>query len=205
MDFVTIYEPNGNIQLKDWQQFIASTLYDEQIDVCIADLHLSKCKAKLYDLLTSNELKLWCETYPKEICAFSNSTIIFICSVASLTWFLKQTKTGKYTRLHKLVEIEQKPPKTTTKEQYNVTCAEFINDTYDEIVDFDDLAYFKYYEGSKKEISEYMQVYYETSQIHTRFANKCKFAINCTEDDLMYRSSWKTIEQLEKEGVISLK
>ena len=149
---------------------------------------------------------------------FKGSTCLFSCDDASLVvdvndvlWWLKK-KDGMFTRIEKLfanakINCANKPKVVTGKKEKATTKSK----TYKiaagiqvgaEIEDLD------IFEGDNKASVAFINKYYAKAQIRSRFDETriVKFVLDyISDDDLCISTNWKTIDELELEGLVKTK
>lgn len=149
---------------------------------------------------------------------FKGSTCLFICDDASLVvdvndvlWWLKK-KDGVFTRIEKLfanakinsanepkVATEKKEKATTKAKTYKIAAGIQVGAEIEELDIF---------EGNNKASVAFINKYYAKAQIRSSFDETriVKFVLDyISDDDLCVSTNWKTINELELEGLVKMK
>ncbi len=149
---------------------------------------------------------------------FKGSTCLFSCDDASLAvdvndvlWWLKK-KDGVFTRTEKLFAnakincanepkvVTGKKEKATTKAKtYKIAAGIQVGAEIEELDIF---------EGDNKASVAFINKYYAKAQIRSRFDETriVKFVLDyISDDDLCISTNWKTIDELELEGLVKIK
>lgn len=149
---------------------------------------------------------------------FKGSTCLFVCDEASLIvevnamlWWLKK-KDGVFTRTEKLfssvkinsanepkVVTEKKEKATTKAKTYKIAAGIQVGAEIEELDIF---------EGDNKASVAFINKYYAKAQIRSRFDETriVKFVLDyISDDDLCISTNWKTIDELELEGLVKMK
>lgn len=149
---------------------------------------------------------------------FKGSTCLFVCDEASLIvevnamlWWLKK-KDGVFTRIERLfsnakincanepkVVTEKKEKATTKAKTYKIAAGIQVGAEIEELDIF---------EGNNKASVAFINKYYAKAQIRSRFDETriVKFVLDyISDDDLCISTNWKTIDELELEGLVKTK
>lgn len=138
---------------------------------------------------------------PNEIFVFSllESDVQMYIDTNDIIWWRKTTKSGS--RLDKLfdnIKIGESSKTTKTNKIYKIVGGIQIDKSMTEI---------EFFDGDNKSCVEFINMYYMKWNIRKRFDKTCqiKFVINYeNEEDLTISTNWKTLEELEKKGVLKI-
>lgn len=148
---------------------------------------------------------------------FKGSTCLFRCDNADLIvdvndvlWWLKK-KDGVFTRTEKLFSsvkincanepkaVTEKKEKTAAKgKTYKIAAGVQVGAMIEDLDIF---------EGDNKESVAFINKYYAKAQIRSRFdeTRVVKFVVDYeTDDDLYISTNWKTLDELELEGLVKM-
>lgn len=207
----TIDATGGKFTQKRFNIF-CSYIKDETANITVVfDDILENCAFNTFkQFLMSDTIVKAFTSKPNDICAFACDDAELIVDTNSVIWWLKQ-KGGVFTRLDRLFSdvklncassqvTQTKAPKATksdNKKQLNIA-AGIIRDT--EVTDLD------IFEGDNKACVAFINEYYAKAIIRSKFKALVKFVIDYqNEDELCVSTNWKTIDELELEGVIKTK
>lgn len=206
----TIDATKGKFTQKRWNEFCSHVKQnDELIIITINDIDECIAFDKLKDFLKTKEMIEHFENNKDEICAFVCEDVSLIVDVNDVIWWQKQ-KNGEFARLDKLFS-EVKINSTVQKEKQKTTTSTTRNRLIkvaagvQENAEINELELF---EGMQNECVVFINEYFAKMSIRSRFdENKIvKFVVDYQSDDDLYISTnWKTIDELELEGVIITK
>lgn len=138
---------------------------------------------------------------PNEIFVFGlldNNIQIYI-DTNDIIWWRKTT--ASRSRLDKLfdnIKIGESSKTTKTNKIYKIVGGIQVDKSMTEI---------EFFDGDNKSCVEFINMYYMKWNIRKRFDKTCqiKFVINYeNEEDLTISTNWKTLEELEKKGVLKI-
>lgn len=184
---------------------------NELVHIVVDDIDECVPYNQLRALLETKELAEIFESKPNDICSFACEDAALIVDTNDVTWWQKQ-KDGKFVRTEKLfseVQIntafqpKEKKEKTTssaTSRSRTLKIAAGVQ----EGADINELELF---EGDNKSCVAFINEYFAKMNIRSRFGeNKTvKFVVDYHEDEeLCISTNWKTIDELELEGVVQI-
>lgn len=150
------------------------------------------------------------EIFKDSTCSFSCDDASLVVDVNDVLWWLKK-KDGVFTRTEKLfadakincanepkVVTEKKEKATTKGKTYKIAAGIQVGTEIEELDIF---------EGDNKASVAFINKYYAKAQIRSSFDETriVKFVIDyATDDDLCVSTNWKTIDELELEGLVKM-
>lgn len=211
-DIYTIDATGGKFTQKRFNEFCSYIKTEnELVHIVVDDIDECVPYNQLRALLETKELAEIFESKPNDICSFACEDAALIVDTNDVTWWQKQ-KDGKFVRTEKLfseVQIntafqpKEKKEKTTssaTSRSRTLKIAAGVQ----EGADINELELF---EGDNKSCVAFINEYFAKMNIRSRFdENKTvKFVVNYHNDEeLCISTNWKTIDELELEGVVQI-
>ena len=211
-DIYTIDATGGKFTQKRFNEFCSYIKTEnEHVHIVVDDIDEFVPYNQLRALLETKELAEIFESKPNDICSFACEDAALIVDTNDVTWWQKQ-KDGKFVRTEKLfseVQIntafqpKEKKEKTTssaTSRSRTLKIAAGVQ----EGADINELELF---EGDNKSCVAFINEYFAKMNIRSRFdENKTvKFVVNYHDDEeLCISTNWKTIDELELEGVVQI-
>lgn len=211
-DIYTIDATGGKFTQKRFNEFCSYIKTEnELVHIVVDDIDECVPYNQLRALLETKELAEIFESKPNDICSFACEDAALIVDTNDVTWWQKQ-KDGKFVRTEKLfseVQIntafqpKEKKEKTTssaTSRSRTLKIAAGVQ----EGADINELELF---EGDNKSCVAFINEYFAKMNIRSRFGeNKTvKFVVDYHEDEeLCISTNWKTIDELELEGVVQI-
>lgn len=211
-DIYTIDATGGKFTQKRFNEFCSYIKTEnELVHIVVDDIDECVPYNQLRTLLETKELAEIFENKPNDICSFACEDAALIVDTNDVTWWQKQ-KDGKFVRTEKLfseVQIntafqpKEKKEKTTssaTSRSRTLKIAAGVQ----EGADINELELF---EGDNKSCVVFINEYFAKMNIRSRFdENKIvKFVVDYHEDEeLCISTNWKTIDELELEGVVQI-
>lgn len=211
-DIYTIDATGGKFTQKRFNEFCSYIKTEnELVHIVVDDIDECVPYNQLRALLETKELAEIFESKPNDICSFACEDAALIVDTNDVTWWQKQ-KDGKFVRTEKLfseVQIntafqpKEKKEKTTssaTSRSRTLKIAAGVQ----EGADINELELF---EGDNKSCVAFINEYFAKMNIRSRFdENKTvKFVVDYHDDEeLCISTNWKTIDELELEGVVQI-
>lgn len=211
-DIYTIDATGGKFTQKRFNEFCSYIKTEnELVHIVVDDIDECVPYNQLRTLLETKELAEIFESKPNDICSFACEDAALIVDTNDVTWWQKQ-KDGKFVRTEKLfseVQIntafqpKEKKEKTTssaTSRSRTLKIAAGVQ----EGADINELELF---EGDNKSCVVFINEYFAKMNIRSRFdENKTvKFVVDYHDDEeLCISTNWKTIDELELEGVVQI-
>lgn len=211
-DIYTIDATGGKFTQKRFNEFCSYIKTEnELVHIVVDDIDECVPYNQLRTLLETKELAEIFENKPNDICSFACEDAALIVDTNDVTWWQKQ-KDGKFVRTEKLfseVQIntafqpKEKKEKTTssaTSRSRTLKIAAGVQ----EGADINELELF---EGDNKSCVAFINEYFAKMNIRSRFdENKTvKFVVDYHDDEeLCISTNWKTIDELELEGVVQI-
>lgn len=211
-DIYTIDATGGKFTQKRFNEFCSYIKTEnELVHIVVDDIDECVPYNQLRALLETKELAEIFESKPNDICSFACEDAALIVDTDDVTWWQKQ-KDGKFVRTEKLfseVQIntafqpKEKKEKTTssaTSRSRTLKIAAGVQ----EGADINELELF---EGDNKSCVAFINEYFAKMNIRSRFdENKTvKFVVDYHDDEeLCISTNWKTINELELEGVVQI-
>lgn len=212
-DIYTIDATGGKFTQKRFNEFCSYIKTEnELVHIVVDDIDECVPYNQLRALLETKELAEIFESKPNDICSFACEDAALIVDTNDVTWWQKQ-KDGKFVRTEKLfseVQIntafqpKEKKEKTTSSA---TSCSRTLKIAagVQEGADINELELF---EGDNKSCVAFINEYFAKMNIRSRFdENKTvKFVVDYHDDEeLCISTNWKTIDELELEGVVQIK
>lgn len=212
-DLFVIDGSNGKFTQKRWNTFCSYiTSEDESINIKVDSLNNDFTYNELIILMKTQEFVDFFKSHMNSICEFTSNFAKLIVDTNDIVYWTKQ-KNGEFIRIDKLLSEAKincaNKPKERANSSKRVKSTSTNNTTLMKVAasiqtetDVEDITLF---EGDTKSCVKFINEYYSKQSIRTHFddSKKIMFIINYTsEDDLLVDNNWKTIQQLEIEGVI---
>lgn len=196
-----ILATNGKFTVANWKKF-CSFIKDENesIHLSIDDNLYSSTFSTITTLFMSDEIR-------NALNNATNNYCIFICNNATLTVDVKDMlwwsePKNDFKRLNKLCNITtSKPSKQTStisSSQIKIAAGVLVENR---------ITALELFEGDKKQAVTFINEYYCRQNIRARFDNTklILFAFNYDDNmDLTDKKYWKTIDELEVEGLVTV-
>lgn len=211
-DIYTIDATGGKFTQKRFNEFCSYIKTEnELVHIVVDDINECVPYNQLRALLETKELAEIFESKPNDICSFACEDAALIVDTNDVTWWQKQ-KDGKFVRTEKLFsevqintafQLKEKKEKTTssaTSRSRTLKIAAGVQ----EGADINELELF---EGDNKSCVAFINEYFAKMNIRSRFdENKTvKFVVDYHDDEeLCISTNWKTIDELELEGVVQI-
>lgn len=211
-DIYTIDATGGKFTQKRFNEFCSYIKTEnELIHIVVDDIDECVPYNQLRALLETKELAEIFESKPNDICSFACEDAALIVDTNDVTWWQKQ-KDGKFVRIEKLFSEVQINTAFQPKEKKEKTTSSAISRSrtlkiaagVQEGADINELELF---EGDNKSCVAFINEYFAKMNIRSRFdENKIvKFVVDYHEDEeLCISTNWKTIDELELEGVVQI-
>jgi hypothetical protein len=212
-DIYTIDATGGKFTQKRFNEFCSYIKTEnEHVHIVVDDIDEFVPYNQLRALLETKELAEIFESKPNDICSFACEDAALIVDTNDVTWWQKQ-KDCKFVRTEKLFsevqintasqpkEKKEKTSGTTTSRSRTLKIAAGVQ----EGADINELELF---EGDNKSCVVFINEYFAKMNIRSRFdKNKTvKFVVDYHDDEeLCISTNWKTIDELELEGVVQIK
>lgn len=212
-DIYTIDATGGKFTQKRFNEFCSYIKTEnELVHIVVDDIDECVPYNQLRALLETKELAEIFESKPNDICSFACEDAALIVDTNDVTWWQKQ-KDGKFVRTEKLFsevqintafqpkEKKEKTTSSTTSRSRTLKIAAGVQ----EGADINELELF---EGDNKSCVAFINEYFAKMNIRSRFdENKIvKFVVDYHDDEeLCTSTNWKTIDELELEGVVQIK
>lgn len=212
-DIYTIDATGGKFTQKRFNEFCSYIKTEnELVHIVVDDIDECVPYNQLRALLETKELAEIFESKPNDICSFACEDAALIVDTNDVTWWQKQ-KNGKFVRTEKLFsevqintasqpkEKKEKSASTGTSRSRTLKIAAGIQ----EGADINELELF---EGDNKSCVAFINEYFAKMNIRSRFdENKIvKFVVDYHDDEeLCTSTNWKTIDELELEGMVQIK
>lgn len=209
-DIYTIDATGGKFTQKRFNEFCSYIKKeDELVNLVVDDASVSVPYLHLRQFLELPEVVDIFKSKPDNICSFTCEDAALIVDTNDVLWWLKQ-KDGVFTRTEKLFSEVQintasqpkeksvKAPTTKRGQIYKIAAGIQVGADINEL---------ELFEGNNKESVAFINNYYSKAQIRSKFDENqvVKFVVNYTNDDeLRISTNWKTIDELELEGVVKL-
>lgn len=211
-DIYTIDATGGKFTQKRFNEFCSYIKTEnELVHIVVDDIDECVPYNQLRTLLETKELAEIFENKPNDICSFACEDAALIVDTNDVTWWQKQ-KDGKFVRTEKLFsdvqintasqpkEKKEKTTSSTTSRSRTLKIAAGVQ----EGADINELELF---EGDNKSCVAFINEYFAKMNIRSRFdENKTvKFVVDYHDDEeLCISTNWKTINELELEGVVQI-
>lgn len=211
-DIYTIDATGGKFTQKRFNEFCSYIKTEnELVHIVVDDIDECVPYNQLRALLETKELAEIFESKPNDICSFACEDAALIVDTNDVTWWQKQ-KDGKFVRTEKLFSEVQINTAFQPKEKKEKTTSSAISRSrtlkiaagVQEGADINELELF---EGDNKSCVAFINEYFAKMNIRSRFdENKIvKFVVDYHEDEeLCISTNWKTIDELELEGVVQI-
>lgn len=212
-DIYTIDATGGKFTQKRFNEFCSYIKTEnELVHIVVDDIDECVPYNQLRELLETKELAEIFESKPNDICSFACEDTALIVDTNDVTWWQKQ-KDGKFVRIEKLFSEVQINTASQPKEKKEKTTSSATSRSrtlkiaagVQEDADINELELF---EGDNKSCVAFINEYFAKMNIRSRFdENKIvKFVVDYHDDEeLCSSTNWKTIDELELEGVVQIK
>lgn len=202
----------GKFTQKRFNEFCSYVKTEKELIHIVVD-DIDECVPfdQLKELLETQELVEMFKSMPNNICSFACDDAALVVDTNDVVWWQKQ-KDGVFTRTDKLfsevqinsvsVSKEKKTSSTpTSRRSQKLKIAAGIQSGAE-------ITELELFEGDNKACVAFINEYYATQNIRSRFdeSKVVKFVIGYNdEEELCVSTNWKTIDQLELEGVVVIK
>lgn len=211
-DIYTIDATGGKFTQKRFNEFCSYIKTEnELIHIVVDDIDECVLYNQLRALLETKELAEIFESKPNDICSFACEDAALIVDTNDVTWWQKQ-KDGKFVRTEKLfsevqINTASQPKEKKEKTTSSTTSRSRILKIAAGVQEGADINELELFEGDNKSCVAFINEYFAKMNIRSRFdENKTvKFVVDYHEDEeLCISTNWKTIDELELEGVVQI-
>ena len=211
-DIYTIDATGGKFTQKRFNEFCSYIKTEnELIHIVVDDIDECVPYNQLRALLETKELAEIFESKPNDICSFACEDAALIVDTNDVTWWQKQ-KDGKFVRTEKLfcdvqINTASQPKEKKEKTTSSVTSRSRTLKIAAGVQEGADINELELFEGDNKSCVAFINEYFAKMNIRSRFdENKTvKFVVDYHEDEeLCISTNWKTIDELELEGVVQI-
>lgn len=211
-DIYTIDATGGKFTQKRFNEFCSYIKTEnEHVHIVVDDIDECVPYNQLRALLETKELAEIFESKPNDICSFACEDAALIVDTNDVTWWQKQ-KDGKFVRTEKLFSEVQintafQPKEKKEKTASSATSRSRILKIAAGVQEGADINELELFEGDNKSCVAFINEYFAKMNIRSRFdENKTvKFVVDYHEDEeLCISTNWKTIDELEFEGVVQI-
>jgi hypothetical protein len=211
-DIYTIDATGGKFTQKRFNEFCSYIKTEnELVHIVVDDIDECVPYNQLRALLETKELAEIFESKPNDICSFACEDAALIVDTNDVTWWQKQ-KDGKFVRTEKLfsevqINIASQPKEKKEKTTSSVTSRSRALKIAAGVQEGADINELELFEGDNKSCVAFINEYFAKMNIRSRFdENKTvKFVVDYHDDEeLCISTNWKTIDELELEGVVQI-
>lgn len=211
-DIYTIDATGGKFTQKRFNEFCSYIKTEnELVHIVVDDIDECVPYNQLRALLETKELTEIFESKPNDICSFACEDAALIVDTNDVTWWQKQ-KDGKFVRTEKLfsdvqINTASQPKEKKEKTTSSVTSRSRTLKIAAGVQEGADINELELFEGDNKSCVAFINEYFAKMNIRSRFdENKTvKFVVDYHEDEeLCISTNWKTIDELELEGVVQI-
>lgn len=211
-DIYTIDATGGKFTQKRFNEFCSYIKTEnELVHIVVDDIDECVPYNQLRALLETKELAEIFESKPNDICSFACEDAALIVDTNDVTWWQKQ-KNGKFVRTEKLfsevqINTASQPKEKKEKTTSSTTSRSRILKIAAGVQEGADINELELFEGDNKSCVAFINEYFAKMNIHSRFdENKTvKFVVDYHDDEeLCISTNWKTIDELELEGVVQI-
>lgn len=211
-DIYTIDATGGKFMQKRFNEFCSYIKTEnELVHIVVDDIDECVPYNQLRALLETKELAEIFESKPNDICSFACEDAALIVDTNDVTWWQKQ-KDGKFVRTEKLfsdvqINTASQPKEKKEKTTSSVTSRSRTLKIAAGVQEGADINELELFEGDNKSCVAFINEYFAKMNIRSRFdENKTvKFVVDYHEDEeLCISTNWKTIDELELEGVVQI-
>lgn len=211
-DIYTIDVTGGKFTQKRFNEFCSYIKTEnELVHIVVDDIDECVPYNQLRALLETKELAEIFESKPNDICSFACEDAALIVDTNDVTWWQKQ-KDGKFVRTEKLfsdvqINTASQPKEKKEKTTSSVTSRSRTLKIAAGVQEGADINELELFEGDNKSCVAFINEYFAKMNIRSRFdENKTvKFVVDYHEDEeLCISTNWKTIDELELEGVVQI-
>lgn len=211
-DIYTIDATGGKFTQKRFNEFCSYIKTEnELVHIVVDDIDECVPYNQLRALLETKELAEIFESKPNDICSFACEDAALIVDTNDVTWWQKQ-KDGKFVRTEKLfsevqINTASQPKEKKEKTTSSTTSRSRILKIVAGVQEGADINELELFEGDNKSCVAFINEYFAKMNIRSRFdENKTvKFVVDYHEDEeLCISTNWKTIDELELEGVVQI-
>lgn len=211
-DIYTIDATGGKFTQKRFNEFCSYIKTENELVHIVVD-NIDECVPynQLRALLETKELAEIFESKPNDICSFACEDAALIVDTNDVTWWQKQ-KDGKFVRTEKLfsevqINIASQPKEKKEKTTSSATSRSRALKIAAGVQEGADINELELFEGDNKSCVAFINEYFAKMNIRSRFdENKTvKFVVDYHDDEeLCISTNWKTIDELELEGVVQI-
>ena len=211
-DIYMIDATGGKFTQKRFNEFCSHIKTEnELVHIVVDDIDEHVPYNQLRKLLETKELAEIFESKPNDICSFACEDAALIVDTNDVTWWQKQ-KDGKFVRTEKLFSEVQINTASQPKEKKEKTTSSATSRSrtlkiaagVQEGADINELELF---EGDNRSCVVFINEYFAKMNIRSRFDENMivKFVVDYHDDEeLCSSTNWKTIDELELEGVVQI-
>lgn len=208
-DLYTIDATGGKFTQKRFDKFCSYVkAEDEEISIVVdEDVNVSLF-SNLRNFFGTQETAEFFSTHKDNICMISCKNAALVVDTNDIVWWQKQ-KGDAFTRLDKLfadIKINcANEPKPVKESKTKIAATTFKSAAG--IMENAEINNLELFEGDKKSTTAFINDYYSKAQIRSKFDETkiVKFVINYNEEEeLCTSTNWKTIDELELEGVVQV-
>lgn len=211
-DIYTIDATGGKFTQKRFNEFCSYIKTEnELVHIVVDDIDECVPYNQLRALLETKELAEIFESKLNDICSFACEDAALIVDTNDVTWWQKQ-KDGKFVRTEKLfsevqINIASQPKEKKEKTASSATSRSRTLKIAAGVQEGADINELELFEGDNKSCVAFINEYFAKMNIRSRFdENKIvKFVVDYHDDEeLCISTNWKTIDELELEGVVQI-
>lgn len=212
-DIYTIDATGGKFTQKRFNEFCSYIKTEnELVHIVVDDIDECVPYNQLRALLETKELAEIFESKPNDICSFACEDAALIVDTNDVTWWQKQ-KNGKFVRTEKLfsevqINTASQPKEKKKKSASSGTSRSRTLKIAAGVQEGADINELELFEGDNKSCVAFINEYFAKMNIRSRFdENKIvKFVVDYHDDEeLCSSTNWKTIDELELEGMVQIK
>lgn len=212
-DIYTIDAMNGKFTQKRWNEFCSYIKNeDELINVIVGEIDEFIPYRQLKEFLELQEVVELFKINHDDSCSFACESAKIVTETNAIIWWQKQ-KANVFSRLDKLfsevqINTASQPKEKKEKTASSVTSRSRTLKIAAGVQEGADINELELFEGDSKSCVAFINEYFAKMNIRSRFdENKIvKFVIDYHEDEeLCISTNWKTIDELELEGMVQIK
>lgn len=202
----------GKFTQKRFNEFCSYIKTEKELIHIVVD-EMDECVPfdQLKELLETQELVEIFKSKPNDICSFACENAALIVDTNDVIWWQKQ-KDSVFTRTDKLFsEVQINSVSTPKEKKTSSTSTPRRSQTFKIAAGVQigaEITELELFEGDNKASVAFINEYYAKQNIRSRFdeSKVVKFVVNYNdEEELCISTNWKTIDELELEGVVTTK
>lgn len=205
---ITIDGTGGKFTMARWRNFCGNIKEEtEDIIIMVNDYEKIIPFNNLREYFETDKTVKIFEKAEGEFCSLANSSTLLIVDVTDMLWWLQRRKNGEFYRMPKMFDVEINVQKSTksTKSKTSTRVAKTIKVAAG-VMNGAEIEELDIYEGDRKSAIQFINNYFAKSQIRTNFESVVKFVVGYENDEeLTISTNWKTIDELEAEGMVELR